>query len=157
MLIRFNVSNFLSFDELQEFSMIGGKVRSKTEHVEDDRNIKLLKFAALYGANAAGKSNLISAIDFARATIVEGLPDGHSNKYHKIRTSNKEKPIPPVAPVTMTVFPLSEPIFLSIHLVYFIIIIQFSKVHVNCNIHKLQQLHHQQQNQRLVYQLVINT
>ena len=41
MLIRFNVSNFLSFDELQEFSMIGGKVRSKTEHVEDDRNINL--------------------------------------------------------------------------------------------------------------------
>ena len=92
MLIRFNVSNFLSFDELQEFSMIGGKVRSKTEHVEDDRNIKLLKFAAVYGANAAGKSNLISAMDFARTTIVEGLPDGHSNKYHKIKTSNKEKP-----------------------------------------------------------------
>ena len=92
MLIRFNVSNFLSFDELQEFSMIGGKVRSKIEHVADDSNIKLLKFAAVYGANAAGKSNLISAMDFARTTIVEGLPDGHSNKYHKIKTSNKEKP-----------------------------------------------------------------
>lgn len=91
MLIRFNVSNFLSFDELQEFSMIGGKVRSKSEHIEDDKNIKLLKFAAVYGANAAGKSNLISAIDFARTTIVDELPDGYSNKYHKTKVSNKDK------------------------------------------------------------------
>lgn len=92
MLIRFNVSNFLSFDQLQEFSMIGGKVRSKTEHIEDDKSIKLLKFAAVYGANASGKSNLIAAIDFARTTIVDGLPDGYSNRYHKTQTSNKEKP-----------------------------------------------------------------
>ncbi len=91
MLIRFNVSNFLSFDQLQEFSMIGGKVRSKTEHIEDDKSIKLLKFAAVYGANASGKSNLIEAIDFARTTIVDGLPDGYSNRYHKTQASNKEK------------------------------------------------------------------
>ena len=71
MLIRFNVGNFLSFNEIQEFSMISGKVRSKMEHLYDDGKIKLLKFAAIYGANASGKSNLISAIDFARATVIK--------------------------------------------------------------------------------------
>lgn len=91
MLIRFNVSNFLSFDEMQEFSMIGGKVRSKRDHVYDDKTLKLLKFAAVYGANASGKSNLIAAIDFAKKTIVEKLPNGYSNKYHKVKQSNKDK------------------------------------------------------------------
>lgn len=66
MLIRFNVKNFLSFSEredgrTEEFSMIAGKVRSKKEHVYDDGKIKLLKFAAIYGANASkiksGKGN----------------------------------------------------------------------------------------------------
>ena len=91
MLIRFNVSNFLSFDEMQEFSMIGGKVRSKKEHIYDDKTLKLLKFAAIYGANASGKSNLITAIDFAKKTIVESLPNGYSNKYHKVQQANKDK------------------------------------------------------------------
>ena len=92
MLIRFNVSNFLSFNDMQEFSMIGGKVRSKTEHLSDDSKIKLLKFAAVFGANASGKSNLIAAMDFARSMVVEGFPQGHTNKYHRNVESNKEKP-----------------------------------------------------------------
>ena len=68
MLIRFNVKNFLSFSasedgKSEEFSMIAGKVRNKNEHIYDDKKIKLLKFAAVYGANASGKSNLVRALD----------------------------------------------------------------------------------------------
>ncbi len=64
MLIRLNVKNFLSFSEREdgrseEFSMLAGMVRSKKEHVYEDGKVKLLKFAAVYGANAAGKSNLV--------------------------------------------------------------------------------------------------
>lgn len=92
MLIRFNVSNYLSFDEMQEFSMIGGKVRSKQEHLSNDSKLKLLKFAAIYGANASGKSNLISAMDFAKSMVIEGFPEGHTIKYHKNREENKVKP-----------------------------------------------------------------
>ena len=83
MLIRFNVKNFLSFDrredgKTEEFSMISGKVRNKKEHIYDDGKMKLLKFAAIYGANAAGKSNLVKAMDFMRHTVIKGLPDGFS-------------------------------------------------------------------------------
>lgn len=96
MLIRFNVGNFLSFtsndeEKSQEFSMIAGKVRSKKEHIYDDGNIKLLKFAAIYGANAAGKSNLVKAIDFMRKAVVSKLPKGHTNKYCKLDMENKNK------------------------------------------------------------------
>ena len=92
MLIRFNVSNFLSFNEMQEFSMIGGKVRSKCDHLSDDSKLKLLRFAAVFGANASGKSNLISAMDFARTMVISGFPDGHINKYYKNNAENKVIP-----------------------------------------------------------------
>ncbi len=92
MLIRFNVSNFLSFNETQEFTMIGGKVRSKSEHLSDDNKLKLLRFAAVYGANASGKSNLISALDFARTVILGKIPEGTINKYHKTVSENKNRP-----------------------------------------------------------------
>lgn len=97
MLIRFNVKNFLSFSSkpdgnTQEFSMIAGKTRSKKEHVYEDSNIKLLKFAAVYGANAAGKSNLIKALGFMQRIVAQGLPDGHTEKYCKVLPENRDKP-----------------------------------------------------------------
>ena len=91
MLIRFNVGNFLSFDEIQEFSMIAGKTRSKTRHIYSNDKIKLLKFAALFGANASGKSNLVEAIDFSRDLVIYGLPEGHTNKYHKGSNLGRDK------------------------------------------------------------------
>lgn len=97
MLIRFNVKNFLSFlasedGKSEEFSMIAGKVRNKNEHIYDDKKIKLLKFAAVYGANASGKSNLVRALDFMKKTVVHGLPSGYSTKYCKVNMENKERP-----------------------------------------------------------------
>ena len=67
MLRRFNVKNFLSFSEKEdgyseEFSMIPGKVRNKKDHLIENGKERLLKFAAIYGANAAGKSNIVKAI-----------------------------------------------------------------------------------------------
>lgn len=96
MLIRFNVKNFLSFAETEngkseEFSMLAGKVRSKKAHIYDNEKIKLLKFAAIYGANAAGKSNLVKALDFMKHTVLLGLPKGHTEKYCKIDELNRER------------------------------------------------------------------
>lgn len=96
MLIRFNVKNFLSFStkedgKSEEFSMLAGKVRNKMDHVYDDGKIKLLKFAALFGANASGKSNLVKAIDYMQTVIVSGIPNGFTELYCKVDPSNKEK------------------------------------------------------------------
>ena len=97
MLIRFSVKNFLSFasreDNMsEEFSMIAGRVRGKKEHLYDDGKIKLLKFAAVYGANAAGKSNLVKAMDFMKQVVISGLPDRHTEKYCKVNPENAMKP-----------------------------------------------------------------
>ncbi len=96
MLIRFNIKNFLSFSEREdgkseEFSMIAGKVRNKKEHIYSDDKIKLLKFAAVYGANASGKSNLVKALEFMKQVVLFGLPEGYTDKYCKVIGENKEK------------------------------------------------------------------
>lgn len=97
MLIRFNVKNFLSFAESEdgkseEFSMIAGKARNKKEHIYDDGKLKLLKFAAVYGANASGKSNLVKALQFMRKVVLLGLPKGHSEQFCKSNLENSKKP-----------------------------------------------------------------
>ncbi len=75
MLIRFAVSNFLSFDEEVELSMYPGPSKQHPEHIiKDERwnGINLLRAAVIYGANASGKSNLVKALDFAKLLIVKG-------------------------------------------------------------------------------------
>jgi len=75
---------------MQEISMISGKPRLKEEHIQDTQDaLKLLKFSALFGANASGKSNLLKAMSYARNTILRGMQFS-SNLYCKIHSKNKE-------------------------------------------------------------------
>jgi uncharacterized protein len=72
MLIRFKVANYLSFNNLVEFSMAAGRERIHSDHVIRDAGgvPNLLRAALLYGANGAGKSNFVRAIEFARTQVV---------------------------------------------------------------------------------------
>ena len=75
MLIRFTVSNFMSFKDEVEFSMVAGRPRMHPEHVyrvPNRRDLRLLKTGVIYGANASGKTNLIKAMDFAQTLITDG-------------------------------------------------------------------------------------
>lgn len=73
MLVRFSVSNFLSFYNKRSFSMLPGKVRLHQNHIYQTEDIKLKKGALLYGANASGKSNFIKSIQFAKECIARGI------------------------------------------------------------------------------------
>jgi uncharacterized protein len=97
MLISFRVSNFLSFNEEVEFSMLAGQPRQLPSHVihtgEGRNRIDILKSAVIYGANASGKSNLIKAMDFARNIIVNGIKTQQTyNKHFRLDPSNIDKP-----------------------------------------------------------------
>lgn len=92
MLVNFKVSNFTSFDEEQIFSMEAGKSRSFSERLYTNKNIKLLKFMAIYGANASGKSNLVSAIEFAKQLIINPIPSDCQRYYCRLNKDNKNKP-----------------------------------------------------------------
>lgn len=91
MLIKFKVANFLSFDSVQEFSMIAGSVKNKDSHILDYKDLKLLKFSSVYGANASGKSNLLKAINFQKNIVLNGLKSDFRNAYCRSHQKNKEK------------------------------------------------------------------
>jgi AAA15 family ATPase/GTPase len=64
MLIRFIVDNLYSFGRRTEFNMIpNSRLRTLTEHCyQVNDKLSLLKLTAVYGANAAGKSNLVKSM-----------------------------------------------------------------------------------------------
>lgn len=71
MLLRLILENFLSFDTAQEFNMFPNlKREGNIHHIYTEKAIPLLKQAAIYGNNAAGKSNLIKGIDMLRSFAV---------------------------------------------------------------------------------------
>jgi len=92
MLIGFKVKNFRSFDSLQHFSMVAGKTRSFIDHIAEKEDLKLLKFSAIYGANASGKSNLIRAINFSRELILYGLNNSMVDQYFRLISNRKNSP-----------------------------------------------------------------
>ena len=94
MLLRFATGNFLSFKEVQEFKMAAGKIRRHGNHVYETKTGKrILKGGLIFGANAAGKSNLVSAIDMAKRAVLKGtnIGDWHK-KYFRIDNAYKDKP-----------------------------------------------------------------
>lgn len=91
MLIRFKVSNFLSFCDEQQFSMIAGATKKKEEHLIDEDDLKLLKFSAVYGANASGKSNLLKAVDLSKGIIMKGVFTNLNNLYCRINSKNSSR------------------------------------------------------------------
>jgi hypothetical protein len=78
MLIEFSVENFRSFRDLATLSMVAAKLKAKNKTL-DENNLfhapggspSLLTSAAIYGANASGKSNLVAAIDFMRRFVLD--------------------------------------------------------------------------------------
>lgn len=65
MLIEFSVKNFLSFKDKVTLSMEKGNGDENLENVISTNSIDLLKTAAIYGANASGKSNILKAFTCA--------------------------------------------------------------------------------------------
>lgn len=70
MLIRFRVANFRSLRDEQEFSMVAAFQDGRKELVHlDALGVDLLRVAGIYGANAAGKSNVLDALRFMRDAV----------------------------------------------------------------------------------------
>ncbi|MDR0971630.1 MAG: ATP-binding protein [Bacteroidales bacterium] len=71
MLLRFKISNFLSFGEEVVFDMFPNPKRRKfMEHINHNNDIPLLSLAAIYGANGSGKSNFIKAFNFLKHFVL---------------------------------------------------------------------------------------
>ncbi|NOK59445.1 MAG: ATP-binding protein [Chloroflexi bacterium AL-W] len=76
MLVEFNVGNYRSFKENVTISMVVANISSRPKSLDEQNifhahdNLTLLTSAAVYGANASGKSNLITALRFMRRFVL---------------------------------------------------------------------------------------
>ncbi len=72
MLIRLTLTNFLSFRDKIEFSMLATREKQHSDRLftDSERDLKILPIAAVYGANGSGKSNFYRAIEFVRDLVL---------------------------------------------------------------------------------------
>lgn len=77
MLIEFRVKNFRSLRDEQVLSLVAAKDDSLSDTNTLNTGIKaiprVLPSAVIYGANASGKSNLIKALHYMRAVVLESV------------------------------------------------------------------------------------
>lgn len=88
------VENYRSIEERIVFSMIpNSNIDTFNDHIIRNKNTPILKSAFIYGANAAGKTNIIRTIDFVKSLIVHGIGDTNTYNQHNRNTpSNINKP-----------------------------------------------------------------
>ena len=84
MLIEFSVGNYRSFKEKVTFSMVAADLVAKDKKLDENnafavnKDLQLLKSAAIYGANASGKSNLAKALAFMADFMIDSSRETQS-------------------------------------------------------------------------------
>lgn len=102
-LIEFKVGNFRSFKDVATLSMVAAKLNSRNNELDEknvfrvDDNLSLLTTAAIYGANASGKSNIVAAMNFMRRFVLSSSRESQADDPIKISpfklcTENEGKP-----------------------------------------------------------------
>lgn len=91
MLIEFRTANCLSFKDMAEFSMLASNDKTNGDNNTFlVNNRRILKSAAVYGANGSGKTNFVQAIDFMRNLVLEEAPI--RNCAYKLDRTMKDEP-----------------------------------------------------------------
>jgi uncharacterized protein len=86
MFIEFSVGNYRSFKEKVTFSMVAANLVSQDKNLDSnnvfavDKELSLVKSAAIYGANASGKSNLAKALQFMKWFMVNSSKETQSTE-----------------------------------------------------------------------------
>lgn len=69
MLLEFRLKNWLSFRDEQILSLVASPDTALQGNCIEWNQERILKTAAIYGANASGKSNVIKAVDFMQSLV----------------------------------------------------------------------------------------
>lgn len=93
MLIRFVLENLFSFGDRKEFTTIpNNRLKTLERHKYQVDDFQLLKLSSIYGANGAGKSNLIKAlILFQKLIVKEEIPVRFKNSQFKFNSNESTK------------------------------------------------------------------
>ncbi|MDM8529169.1 AAA family ATPase [Anaerolineales bacterium HSG24] len=93
MLVRFVVENLFSFGERKEFNTLPNqRLKTLNHHKYSIEGFDILKITSIYGANGAGKSNLIKALQLFQKLIVEAeIPFRLTDSQFKFNSDNKKQ------------------------------------------------------------------
>ena len=94
MLIQFNFKNFKSFRDEVSFDLSATKITEHEEHIVEIANDKLLRVAAIYGANASGKSNVYNAFEYMTYYVLESFKFGDEDGRRRKKEEDYQKVIP---------------------------------------------------------------
>ena len=88
MLLRFSVQNFLSVRDFAEVSFVATSLKEHRNSLISSRysNYGVLPVIAFYGANASGKSNFLSSINFMRSVVLNSFKGGESGSSIPIKS-----------------------------------------------------------------------
>ena len=88
MLIQFNFKNYKSFRNDAALDLSAAKMTEFSERVVSAGSEKILPVAAVYGANASGKSNVYSAFEYMSKYVVNSFKYGDEEKdFNNIKPS----------------------------------------------------------------------
>lgn len=76
MLLQFNFKNFKSFRDDTTLDLTATKISEYSNHVISIGNERVLPIAAIFGANASGKSNVLQAFKYMETYVVSSLNYG---------------------------------------------------------------------------------
>ena len=93
MIIRVIAKNIFSFKETTEFNTLtSSKIRELPHHKLKKGKYNVLKFSAIYGNNASGKSNLIKIVSLIDSVVTNGeLPINCLNQQFRFDNKLQDK------------------------------------------------------------------
>ena len=95
MLLRFIVKNIYSFKEETEFNLFpSSRATHHLHHIKECNHAKALRLSAIYGANGAGKSNLIKSIVNFRTIVFAGGVNNLDFKEYKYKLDRRMEDMP---------------------------------------------------------------
>lgn len=93
MLIRIIIDNIYSFGKREKLNMLTNKSQRHAHHKRCVAGVQFLRMAAIYGANGAGKSNVIKALDVLRLSVDSGtLARDTASVAFRLYTECRERP-----------------------------------------------------------------
>ncbi len=96
MIISFSIENWMSFRDSVSFSMVASRERQHGSRIPklEKYQMRVLPVAAIYGANASGKTNFFRALIFVRNLVLQGTdPDKLIPvEPHRLANGYMEKP-----------------------------------------------------------------
>lgn len=105
MIVQFSFKNYKSFRNEVTLDMTATKMTELQNHVTNIGNDKLLKIAAIYGANAAGKSNIYEAFKYMSYYVYASFKFGGDSERKQI----DEEKYPKVTPFVLDENAKKEP------------------------------------------------